>query len=375
MSEPEEQPPEKESATTGRKQRLFDSSAARFPRQERSCFGICAEIKQRVSIPSLWRYHNLLGDPVPGRRCRSPFYHDKNPDFFISRDGDWFVDHGEPSHKGDVISFEMLASGCTRGDAIRKLRELASLPKNGAHRLPVNARLQSRQYQDSGQLRPMTLDFLERGSGDDLERLAELRRVAREGLKIACDAGALWFATLKGVRAWIVTDRNRYVAEARRLDGKSWDHIGGAKTWTLPGGTEGRKKWPLGILEAQNSRAIALVEGSADFIAAFHWIWAEGRRDVIPAAMLGACLPIHAVALPFFANKRVRIFPHYDADRFNGIDAALRWSGQLRQVGATVDCFDFTGLRRSDDRAVSDLNDLCLVSYEQWQNEACDIMP
>jgi hypothetical protein len=37
MSEPEEQPPEKESATTGRKQRLVDLSAARFSRQERSC--------------------------------------------------------------------------------------------------------------------------------------------------------------------------------------------------------------------------------------------------------------------------------------------------------------------------------------------------
>jgi hypothetical protein len=35
--EPEEQPPEKESARPGRKQHLVDSSAARFSRQERSC--------------------------------------------------------------------------------------------------------------------------------------------------------------------------------------------------------------------------------------------------------------------------------------------------------------------------------------------------
>jgi hypothetical protein len=35
-TEPEEQPPKK-SATTGRKQRLVDSSAARFSRQGRSC--------------------------------------------------------------------------------------------------------------------------------------------------------------------------------------------------------------------------------------------------------------------------------------------------------------------------------------------------
>src|SRR5262245_56419130 len=71
---------------------------------------ICGAIKQRISIPWLWHYHNLLGDPKPGGRCRSPFYEDRNPDFFISRDGSWFVDHGEPEHKGDVIRFEMLAS-------------------------------------------------------------------------------------------------------------------------------------------------------------------------------------------------------------------------------------------------------------------------
>jgi hypothetical protein len=370
---PNESPPEKKGASPGG-QRLVDSSAARSPRQAPRYFGICADIKQRVSIPSLWRYHNLPGDPVPGRRCRSPFYHDKNPDFFISRTGDWFVDHGEPDHKGDVISFEALASGCARGEAIRKLREVAALRTTGARRLPVNARSQPREYQDSGRLQPMRLDFLQRGSRDDLKRLAELRCVAREALEIASNADALWFATLKDIRAWIVTDRTRYVAEARRLDGQLWEHIGGAKTWTLPGGSEGRKKWPLGILEGQNSRAIALVEGSADFIAAFHWIWAEERRDVAPVVVLGAALSIHAVAVPFFANKRVRIFPHYDAGRLNGFDAARRWAAQLQGAGAVVDCFDFTGLVRSDGRSVSDLNDLCSIGYEQWR-EIGQILP
>src|SRR5437762_9869579 len=100
---------------------------------------ICAQIKQRISIPWLWRYHNLSGDPIPGRRCSSPFYHDKNPDLFISRDGGWFVDHGEPNHKGDVISFEMLASGCARSEAIRRLRQLVSLPANGVRSLTINS--------------------------------------------------------------------------------------------------------------------------------------------------------------------------------------------------------------------------------------------
>ena len=130
---------------------------------------ICEQIKQRISIPWLWQHYNLPGEPKQGGRCRSPFYQDKNPDFFIARDGSWFVDHGEPDHKGDVIRFEMLASGCPVYEAIRKLRELASLPENGRHRRPVNARLQPPEYRRSGELQPMTLDFLERGSTDDLK--------------------------------------------------------------------------------------------------------------------------------------------------------------------------------------------------------------
>ena len=336
---------------------------------------ICAQIKQRISIPWLWQHHNLPGAPKPGGRCRSPFYEDKNPDFFIPRDGSWFVDHGEPDHKGDVIKFEMLASGCTRGEAIRKLRDLATALHKGAVSLPVHARPQPREYQRSRPLQPMTLDFLERGSIDDLKRLAELRCLEREAVEMASSAGVLGFATMKDCRAWIVTDRTRYVAEARRLDGQTWAHIGGKKSWTLRGGSEGRKRWPLGIMEAQSFRAIALVEGMPDFLAAFHWVWAEDRTDVAPVAILGASMSIHPVGLPLFAKKRVRIFPHYDAKRFNGFNAARRWDAQLRSVGAIVDCFDFTGLTRSDGRPISDLNELSSVGYDQWQTEARDILP
>src|SRR5204863_9395426 len=109
---------------------------------------------------------------------------------------------------------------------------------------------------------------------------------------------------------------------------------------------------------------IVLVEGAPDFLAAFHWIWAEDCRDVTPVAILGASLSIHRVALPLFAKKRVRIFPHYDAERLNGFDAARRWEAQLQSVGAIVDCFDCSGLIRNDGHAVLDLNDLCSAGPE-----------
>jgi hypothetical protein len=281
--------------------------------------------------------------------------------------GSWI--HGEPDHRGDVIAFEQLASGCTRGEAIRRLRALVRLPQIASHGFLRSARLPPAQHQ---QLRRMSLDFLERGTAEDLKRLAALRCLAREALEISSDAGVLRFATLRGRRAWIATDQMRCVAEARRLDGKVWEHIGGKKAWTLPGGN---KKWPLGIFEAQNSRVIVLVEGSADFIAAYHCIWAEARRDVAPVAILGASMSIHPVALRLFKGKRVRIFPHYDEKGFHGFDAARKWEAQLQSVGAVVDCFDLSGLTRSDDRCVCDLNDLCSVSYEQWQSEVRDILP
>ena len=142
-------------------------------------------MKQRISIPWLWQFHNLPGTPKPGGRCRSPFYQDNNPDFFISGAGSWFKDWGERDQKGDVLDFEMLASRCTPGEAIRRLRQLANLPEDATRRLPVNTRAQPREINTAGPLEPMPLDFLERGITGDLKRLAKLRCLAPETVQMA----------------------------------------------------------------------------------------------------------------------------------------------------------------------------------------------
>ena len=59
-----------------------------------------------------------------------------------------------------------------------------------------------------------------------------------QALEIASSVGVLRFATVKSCRAWVVTDMAHCVAEARRLDGQAWQHIGSAKSWTLPGGNK-----------------------------------------------------------------------------------------------------------------------------------------
>ncbi len=94
-------------------------------------------------------------------------------------------DWGEPDQKGDVLDFEMLASRCTPGEAIRRLRQLANLPEDATRRLRVNTRAQPREINTAGPLEPMPLDFLERGITGDLKRLAKLRCLAPETVQMA----------------------------------------------------------------------------------------------------------------------------------------------------------------------------------------------
>src|SRR5439155_14929721 len=125
-----------------------------------------------------------------------------------SRDGSWFIDHGEQDHRGDVITFEQLAVGCTRGEAIRILGELASLRQvacNAPKVRPENCN--AVRLLPPKELRALKLDFLQRGTTDDLKRLAALRGFALEALEIATSAGLLRFATFRGSRAWVVTDK------------------------------------------------------------------------------------------------------------------------------------------------------------------------
>ena len=171
---------------------------------------------------------------------------------------------------------------------------------------------------------------------------------------------------LKDLPAWIITDAARVNAQARRMDGQQWEHIG-AKAWTLPGSWA---SWPIGITEAQPFPAIALCEGGPDFLAAHYLAFWEqashpSKRDVscVPVAMLGASQRIHADALPLFAGKRVRIFGHDDEA---GRGAVERWAAQLASVGADVDAFSFAGLVQVDGRPVNDLNDSLLMDMASF---------
>jgi hypothetical protein len=166
---------------------------------------------------------------------------------------------------------------------------------------------------------------------------------------------ASWHCQIsRGTRLGIITDSTARNFQARRLDGKTWTHIGEKKAWTLPGS---QAAWPIGILNAASFKNILLCEGGPDLLAAFHFITTVNRRDLFPVAMLGAGLRIHCEALEHFSGKRVRIFPHVD-ENGQGLNAAAAWQNQLEDVGAIVDAFSFDGLLTKDGKAVKDLNDL-----------------
>ena len=291
-------------------------------------------------------------------KCLCPFHQERIPSCFISPDRGTFYCFGCGA-KGSVIDYYSFKRGVRASNAIRELgrRVLAT----GF----TSPRLRQPFCRDNHLPLPrLRLSRMERGSSRDLRELAKLRNVSVEALALAQKDGVLFFATLHGFRSWIITDNERFLAQARRLDGQTWEHLDDKpKAWTLRGG---RHSWPINVLNIRDRRKVMWVEGGPDILAAYHLIWCEDRHDVVPVSMLGASSTPHSVALRQLAGRIVRIYPHADKA---GIRAALRWDRQLRSVGATVTCFDFSGLRRMDGRLVGDLNDYLLLGYDDWEAE------
>lgn len=319
------------------------------------------EAKQRLTIPALWVRLDLPGD-CRKNPCQSPFYERvSKASFSVFDDGRAFHDL-RTGEGGSAIDFLILATGLSREAACRKFTEMA-----GGARSPLPVK-QSPPAAPQARQKPVFPAF-ERGTDAELHALAALRHVNYAAPFIAGGAGLLYFATLHGHRAFVLTGDERLNAQARRLDGEPWEHIGGAKAWTLPGSWAA---WPLGLGSGRNYPAFMLCEGGPDFLAALHFIHeADAECLCFPLAMLGASQRIHPDALPILAGKRVRIYPHTDKA---GREGAERWAAQLATVGATVDCADFTGLCKADGSPVGDLND-CTSIHPDDAKELEGLLP
>ena len=179
------------------------------------------------------------------------------------------------------------------------------------------------------------------------------------GLQLLADRGLLFYGDVfddgRTWPAWVITDATHRNTQARRLDGKPWQGIGGAKAKTLPGCDP---SWPIGCAEIGDRHLVMLCEGQPDFAAALLVAWWE-ERDAAPVCITGAGNSIHTDALSFFAGKHVLIAVHTDAQ---GREAGKRWAAQLWRAGAAcVHWIDFRGLEQRDGQPVKDLADFAKV--------------
>lgn len=321
-------------------------------------------LKERLLIPEVWQRLGLPGQPAAS--CRSPFRPDKSPSFSVYDGGRRWKDFSN-NEGGDVIDFIAAACKIDTQEATRRFLAMAGVPIAVAPAC-------------SHSLRPasLVLPRLHRGSAAEIKTVSRTRHICPEAVSLAHNLPTVVFGEVCGFPCWILTDQARRIAEARRLDGKPFpavDKLGERKAHTLKGSS---KSWPVGTAvlgRIPQFRAIMLVEGGPDYLAAVHFAYLHEKWDVLPVAMLGRSTgtQIDAAALAMLAGRRVRVFPHADKDG-GGMASAKSWAAQLHAKGCQVDFFDFNGLSRRDGKPVNDLNDAALIAPEQ-QPEILTILP
>jgi hypothetical protein len=315
-----------------------------------------AEIIRRViTIPILAEKLHPGWEFTVGRACHSPWRTDTHTSFYISPDGMLWHDKGV-GKGGNVFHFYMASIGCDKRQAFKDL--LAMAGGDNISSSPI-----AQAAPGAAGKRPQHHPPLEMPTVEELTAISKLRSIKLGALQLAADQGFLFSATLKSLRAFILTDQTRKCYLARKMDGTIWEH-NDCKAYTLSGS---QASWPIGILESALYPAIALTEGVPDFLSAFHLALAFGVDAVVaPVCISGASVSIPGEALPRFAGKRIRIFAHQDEA---GQRAAQRWTEQLKDI-ATVDRFSFKGLEMVDGKAVKDLNDLLKISSESYRRNA-----
>lgn len=323
--------------------------------------------KERLTIPDLaalrgWEW-------TPGRACRVPYRADKSPSGSVFADGRLMFDHST-GETLDAPAILARVEGLSPQDACRLFIELARIGAGEGDKLPTTTLRSTRVDHSPPPSTPQPLPAkpafpaLQRPLDAHLRAIARIRRLSLPALSMAVSRGLLWTCVHRGFVCWAVTDAAGWLCQVRRLDGKPFMRKDGStfKAWTLPGCRAG---WPLGIGEAIAFPCIAICEGGPDMLALLHLALSLGCAEYLaPIAMLGASTRIVADALPLFAGKRVRLYPHADEAREDGrtpgLEAAARWQDQLTAAGAVVDVFDLAGIT-GPDGPCKDLNDLACL--------------
>lgn len=351
------------------------------------------KIRERIKFPDLLRreFGVELRRVGKGLECRCPFHEERTPSFHIKdgEDGDFGHCFG-CGWSGDIFKAYMASRGCTFPESMEQLAGLCGVypsvePIEWKNRTPKPIRDGDKKRK---KVKPI-LAPLKRLKVEDVAALAELRGLSEAGVKIAAHTfrrvavcewpqwqskrTGQWSTAKDAERSWVITDESRWCAQYRRLDGEAFllkrkeQRAREIKAWT-----KGSPSWPIGAAEMGERASVLLVEGGADLLAAYHFLWGFGMLGkVAVVAMLGSSNRIMDEALPFFRGKRVRIMMDADQPKGEGevkripsMEAAARWQRQLTTAGAAVESFSLYGLETASGAPVKDLNDLALCSSE-----------
>ena len=325
-----------------------------------------ARSKAKLPLSDLWR---LRGWPYePGRECFCPFRPDdrrKSFSVFTSGNGEELAKCFKSGEVFDAPALLAAVEGLDMKEACRLFIELAGVKGESRARLQGrNVATRRRQVEVPTPAREKPhLPELRTPTSDEAAQIAKQRHLSPECVLHAAALGLLFVARWRGFHSWCVTDSERWSCQFRRMDGKPFPHPAGAKkTLAAPGSWA---SWPIGAADLGAADSVLLVEGSGDFLAAWHFITAEhlhGRCAAV--AMTGAANWIPSEALPEIVRRRVRIFPHLDTSHA-GEEAALRWETQITKAGGSVHCFDLSGLVTASGDAVGDLNDVLLMERHE----------
>ena len=291
---------------------------------------LIARIKEKISLRETARMLGIYGLPDrDGVKFPSPLRPDSHASCSIWRERlvDWSRDE-----RFDAIDLYGVVKGVSPNVALHEMAKLLGL---------------SNDDQPTGIARPFFLP----GSKADAEALCEVRGFTMEGLRLARDRGILAFANVCTAHCWVVTDSERMLAQARRLDGRlfpSFESLAERKSHTIKGSKQGHV---IGSGDIGGYDFLMLVEGGPDVIAAHCFIAMSGEAGKIGVlGILGAGHALPVSVAKACVGKRVRVFGHADVA---GMEAANRWRLVLHAKGVRSDQFMFRP-------PISDLNDLLI---------------
>lgn len=355
------------------------------------------EIRRRLPIEEVCAREGIelrgAGNDLKGL-C--PFHVERTPSFTVHPDRGRFHCFGCGAD-GDVFTFWGLRRGLDVGskeqfgEIVRQLASLCGLaPMTESssslhhssfiiHHSPPPRRA---ALADKGK---PTLPKMRLLRDAEKEQLSRARHgISRAGIDAAEADGRLGFcewpldrqgrADSRSLASWVVTDRERWCAQWRSLNGKEYEGRDGHrfKSWSSK-----NVSWVIGCAE-MGGRPAVIVEGGADMLAAYHFLAEMGALDLVAVCCIfGGGVRICPESLAFFAGRQVRIVADNDAPKTKeikgrppvqecaGMEAAARWSAQLTEAGALVQVVSLEPLGD----AVKDLNDLIKTGYVdvQWR--------